>query len=69
MQIGDDARLAGRDIIDGRIGSELFATAQQFRLSGEIMGNARKMRRVLRATRRQNRWKRVLRQPGRTENS
>lgn len=42
MRIGDDARLAGRDItIDGRIGGNLYATAQQFRLSGEIMGNAR----------------------------
>lgn len=42
MQIGDDARLAGRDItVDGRIGGDLFAAAQQFRLSGEIVGNAR----------------------------
>jgi len=42
MQIGDDARLAGRDIaIDGRIGGNLFAAAQQFTLSGEIAGNAR----------------------------
>lgn len=38
MQIGDGARLAGRDIIiDGRIGDDLFATSRQFRLSGEIM--------------------------------
>ncbi len=42
MQIGDDARLAGRDItIDGRIGGDLFAAAQQFKLSGEIVGDAR----------------------------
>lgn len=41
-QIGDDARLAGRDIvIDGWIGGDLYVTAQQFKLSGEIMGNAR----------------------------
>lgn len=38
----DDARLAGRDIvIDGWIGGDLYVTAQQFKLSGEIMGNAR----------------------------
>ena len=42
MQIGDDARLVGRDItVDGRIDGDLFAAAQQFRLSGEIVGNAR----------------------------
>lgn len=42
MQIGDDARLAGRDIaVDGRIGGDLYAAAQQFRLSGEVVGNAR----------------------------
>lgn len=41
-QIGDDARLAGRDIIvDGRIGGNLYAVAKQFRLSGEIAGDAR----------------------------
>jgi cytoskeletal protein CcmA (bactofilin family) len=42
MQVGDDARLAGRDIvIDGRIGGDLFVAAQNFRLSGELVGNAR----------------------------
>jgi len=42
LQIGDDARLAGRDIaVDGRIGGDLYAAAQQFRLSGEVVGNAR----------------------------
>lgn len=42
MQIGDDARLAGRDIaVNGRIGGDLYAAAQQFRLSGEVVGTAR----------------------------
>jgi len=42
MQIGNDARLAGRDIaVDGRIGGDLYAAGQQFRLSGEVVGNAR----------------------------
>ncbi len=41
-QIGDDARLAGRDIaIDGRIGGDLYSASEQFKLSGEIVGNAR----------------------------
>ncbi len=42
MRVGDDARLAGRDIIiDGRIGGNLDAAAQNFRLSGEVSGTAR----------------------------
>jgi len=42
MQIGDDARLAGRDIaVNGHIGGDLYAAAQQFRLSGEVVGTAR----------------------------
>ena len=42
MQIGDDARLAGRDIIvDGRVGGDLYAAAQHFKLAGEVMGNAK----------------------------
>ena len=42
MQIGDDARLAGRDIIvDGRIGGDLYVAARHFKLSGEIAGNAK----------------------------
>lgn len=41
LQIGDDARLAGRDIaVDGRIGGHLFAASEQFTLSGEVVGNA-----------------------------
>ena len=41
-RIDDDARLAGRDIaIDGRIGGNLYAFAQNFRLAGEIAGNAK----------------------------
>jgi hypothetical protein len=42
MQIGDDARLVGREIvIDGRIGGDLFAAAQHFVLSGNVAGDAR----------------------------
>lgn len=42
MQIGDDARLAGRDIaIDGKIGGDLYAAAQYVKLSGEVVGNAK----------------------------
>jgi len=42
IQIGDDARLAGREIIiDGRIGGDLYAAAQHVELSGEVAGNAR----------------------------
>ena len=41
MQIADDARLAGRDIIvDGRIGGDLHVISKNFRLSGEILGTA-----------------------------
>ena len=41
-QIGDDARLMGRDIsIDGRIGGNLYAYGQQVRLAGEVTGNAK----------------------------
>lgn len=41
-QIGDDARLVGREItVDGRIGGDLYAAAQYFKLSGEVVGNAR----------------------------
>ena len=42
MRIGDDARLAGRDIvIDGRVGGDLYAAAQRFELSGTVAGDAR----------------------------
>jgi len=42
MQIGDDARLAGREIvIDGRVGGDLYAAAQHFELSGDVAGDAR----------------------------
>ncbi len=42
MQIGDDARLAGREIvIDGRVGGDLYAAGQHVELSGEVTGNAR----------------------------
>lgn len=42
MLIGDDARLAGRDIsVDGGIGGDLYVAAQHFRLSGDVEGNAR----------------------------
>jgi cytoskeletal protein CcmA (bactofilin family) len=42
MQIGDDARLVGREIvIDGRVGGDLFAVAQHFELSGNVAGDAR----------------------------
>lgn len=40
--IGDDARLAGRDVdVAATIGGDLYAAAQQFTLSGDIAGNAR----------------------------
>lgn len=41
-QIGDDARLVGRDVdVAATIGGDLYAAAQQFTLSGEIAGTAR----------------------------
>jgi len=44
MQIGDDARLAGREIvIDGSVGGDLYAAAQHFELSGTVAGDARIM--------------------------
>lgn len=41
-QIGDDARLAGRDVdVAATIGGDLYAAAQQFTLSGDVAGKAR----------------------------
>ena len=40
-QIGDDARLAGREVVvDGRVGGNLYAAGQRVALSGQVAGNA-----------------------------
>ncbi|MGD2139892.1 MAG: hypothetical protein PVH25_05820 [Burkholderiales bacterium] len=40
-RIGDDARLAGREVVvDGRIGGNLYAAGQRVALSGQVAGNA-----------------------------
>ena len=42
LQVGDDTRLVGREVIvDGRIGGTLKAMAQSFKLTGEVTGDAR----------------------------
>jgi cytoskeletal protein CcmA (bactofilin family) len=40
-QIGDDARLAGREVVvDGRVGGNLYAAGQRVELSGQVGGDA-----------------------------
>lgn len=40
-QIGDDARLAGREVVvDGRVGGNLYAVGQHVELSGQVDGDA-----------------------------
>ncbi|UCH48839.1 MAG: hypothetical protein JSU95_03270 [Betaproteobacteria bacterium] len=40
-EIGDDARLAGREVVvDGRVGGNLYAAGQRVELSGQVGGDA-----------------------------
>lgn len=42
MQVGDEARLVGREVqVDGKVGGNLFAAGQRVVLSGEVGGNAK----------------------------